>query len=63
MFHKKWFIHQSIYASFLLDSLRNYCVIHVRGVIHLRVSAWLENCTIFPQFTLPGTNSGVKCSS
>ena len=35
----------------------------IRGVFHLRVSAWLENCTFFLQFTLPGTNSEVKCSS
>ena len=35
----------------------------IRGVFRLRVSAWLENRTIFLQFTLPGTNSEVKCSS
>ena len=30
---------------------------------YLRVSAWLVNCTIFPNFTLPGTNLEVKCNS
>ena len=35
----------------------------LRGVFHLRGSAWVENCTIFPQFTLPGANSEVKYSS
>ena len=36
---------------------------NIRGVFHLRVSVWIENCTISPQFTLPGTNLEVKCSS
>ena len=56
-----FFIHFN--RMFYITKIDIIITIEIRGVFHLRVSVWLENCTIFPQFTLPGTNSEVKCSS
>ena len=43
--------------------MKLYNIHYLRGVFHLRISVWLENDTISPQFTLLGTNSEVKYSS